>query len=35
MEFRDFFKLATKVAKYNELLRKESQRKKASIGIYF
>lgn len=35
MELRDFFELAANIAEYEELLRKESQRKKVSIGTYF
>ena len=35
MEFRDFYELAAKVSEYEELLREENQRKKASMGTYF
>ena len=35
MEFQDFYELAVKVSKYEELLKEENQRKKAFIGIYF
>ncbi|GKV53168.1 hypothetical protein SLEP1_g59706 [Rubroshorea leprosula] len=35
MEFRDFFELSYKVARYENLLRKESQRKAASQGTYY
>ena len=34
MEFRDFYKLAAKVTKYEELLKEESYRKKKSMGTY-
>ena len=35
MEFCDFYELAAKVSEYEELLREENQRKKASMGTYF
>ncbi|GKU99938.1 hypothetical protein SLEP1_g12712 [Rubroshorea leprosula] len=35
MEFRDFFELSYKVARYENLLREESQRKAASQGTYY
>ena len=35
MDFRDFYELAAKVSKYEELLREENQRKKALMGTYF
>ena len=35
MEFCDFYELATKVSEYEELLREENQRKKASMDTYF
>ena len=34
MKFRDFYKRAAKVIKYEELPREESQRKKTSMGTY-
>ena len=34
MEFRDFYELAAKVAEYEELLREESQWRKAAMGSY-
>ena len=34
MEFRDFYELVAKVTQYKELLRKESQRRKTSMGTY-
>ena len=34
MEFRDFYELAAKVTKYEELLREENQRRKTSMGTY-
>ena len=34
MEFRDFYELAAKVTKYEELLKEESYRKKKSMGTY-
>ena len=34
MEFRDFYELTTKVTECEELLRKESQRRKTSMGTY-
>ncbi|GKV12203.1 hypothetical protein SLEP1_g23382 [Rubroshorea leprosula] len=35
MEFRDFFELSYKVARYENLLREESQRKATSQGTYY
>ncbi|XP_073033796.1 uncharacterized protein [Primulina eburnea] len=35
MEFWDFFKLAAKVAEYEELLREESYKKKTAMGSYY
>ena len=35
MKFRDFYELDAKVSEYEELLREENQRKKASMGTYF
>lgn len=35
IEFWDFFKLTTKVAEYEELVRKEYQRKKASTRTHY
>ncbi|GKV15421.1 hypothetical protein SLEP1_g26217 [Rubroshorea leprosula] len=35
MEFRDFFKLSYKVARYENLLQKDTQRKSASHGTYY
>ena len=35
MKFFDFYELAAKVSEYEELLREENQRKKASMGTYF
>ena len=34
MEFRDFYKLAAKVTEYEKLLKKESYRRKKSMGTY-
>ena len=34
MEFKDFYELAAKVTKYEELLKEESQRRKTSMGTY-
>ena len=34
MEFRDFYELVAKVIEYEELLKKESQRRKTSMGTY-
>ena len=34
MEFNDFYDLTAKVTEYEELLRKESQRRKTSMGTY-
>ena len=34
MEFRDFYKLAAKVAEYEELLKKESYQRKKYMGTY-
>ena len=34
MEFRDFYELAAKVTKYEELLKEESQWRKSSMGTY-
>ena len=34
MEFRDFYELAAKVTKYEELLMEESQQRKTSMGTY-
>ena len=34
MKFRDFYELAAKVTEYEKLLRKESQRRKTSMGTY-
>ena len=34
MEFRDFYELVAKVTEYEELLREESQWRKASMGTY-
>ena len=34
MDFRDFYELAIKVTKYEELLKEESQRRKTSMGTY-
>ena len=34
MEFRDFYELATKVTKYEELLNEESYWRKKSMGTY-
>ena len=34
MEFNDFYELTAKVIEYEELLRKESQRRKTSMGTY-
>ena len=34
MEFRDFYELAAKVTKYEELLREENQWRKTSMGTY-
>ena len=34
MEFRDFYELATKVTKYEELLKEESYWRKKSMGTY-
>ena len=34
MKFRGFYELATKVTKYEELLKKESYRRKKSMGTY-
>ena len=34
MELIDFYELAAKVAKYEELLKKESQQRKTSMGTY-
>ncbi|GKV46004.1 hypothetical protein SLEP1_g53027 [Rubroshorea leprosula] len=35
MEFRDFFELSYKVARYENLLREDTQRKSASHGTYY
>ena len=35
MEFRDFYELATKVTKYDELLKEEIYRMKKSMGTYY
>ena len=35
IEFKDFYKLAVKVTKYEELLKKENQRRKNAMGTYF
>ena len=35
MEFRDFFELAVKVAKYEEFLKEESYWRKKSMGTYY
>ena len=35
MEFRDFYELSAKVAEYEELLCKENQRRKTTMGTYF
>lgn len=35
MEFRDFYELFVKVIEYEELLKKESNRKKTSMGTYY
>ena len=35
MEFRDFYELAAKVSEYEELLREEIQRRKATMGSYY
>ena len=34
MEFKDFYELAAKVIEYEELPRKESQRRKTPMGTY-
>ena len=34
MEFRDFYELAAKMTEYDELLKKESYRRKKSMGTY-
>ena len=34
MEFREFYELATKVTKCEELLKEECQRRKTSMGTY-
>ena len=34
IEFKDFYELVTKVTKYEELLREESQRRKTYMGTY-
>ena len=34
MEFREFYELVAKVIEYEELLKKESQRRKTSMGTY-
>ena len=35
MEFREFYELVAKVIEYKELLKKESQRRKTSMGTYY
>ena len=35
MEFRDLYELSAKVAEYEELLREENYRRKATIGTYY
>ena len=34
LEFRDFYGLADKVTKYEELLKEENQQRKTSMGTY-
>ena len=35
MKLYDFYELATKLSEYEELLKEENQRKKASMSTYF
>ena len=35
MEFKDFYELAAKVTKYDELLKEESDHRKKSMGTYY
>ena len=35
IEFKDFYELVAKVTKYEELLKKENQQRKNSMGTYF
>ena len=35
MKFRDFYELAAKVTKYEELLKEESYRRQKSMGTYY
>ena len=35
IQFKDFYELAGKVTKYEELFREENQRRKTSVGTYY
>ena len=35
IELKDFYELSTKVAEFEELLREENQRRKATMGTYY